>query len=88
MSFIHSREYLTVDSVVSVQCTHEIKVLLLDDNNYSGYRCGTPFTYYGGFYRHFPADIAVPHTGNWNIVLALTEGNIGSIRYSIHILPA
>lgn len=86
MTHIHSREYIEDGSVVSVQCSHQINVLLMDDSNYSAYKSGRSARYYGGFYKRFPANITVPHTGNWNVVLALPAGHRANIQYSINIL--
>ncbi|MEE7109644.1 DUF1883 domain-containing protein [Escherichia coli O134:H31] len=46
--------------LVSVQCSHQINVLLMDDSNYQAFKRGGRFTYYGGFYERFPANITVP----------------------------
>ncbi|EOC9631752.1 DUF1883 domain-containing protein [Enterobacter ludwigii] len=88
MTFIHSRMHLTADSIISVHSTHESNILLLDDENYSAYRCRDQFIYHGGFYRNFPAKISIPYTGNWNIILALPSEHITKIRHSINIIPA
>ncbi|UXY08969.1 DUF1883 domain-containing protein [Kosakonia sp. ML.JS2a] len=86
MSHIHSREYIEGGSTVSVQCSHQINVIVMDDTNYSNYNSGRGFRHYGGFYKMFPANIVVPTTGHWNIVLALPAGHRANIRYSINIL--
>ncbi|EMF8324476.1 TPA: DUF1883 domain-containing protein [Serratia marcescens] len=86
MSHIHSREHMESGSVVSVQCSHQINVLLLDDSNYSAYKSGRSARYYGGFYTRFPVRISVPHSGYWNVVLALPPGHRANIRYSINVI--
>lgn len=86
MSHLHSRKYVASGGVVSVQCSHQINVLVLDDANYSRYKNGSNAQYYGGFYTHFPANIAVPHSGNWNVVLAMPPGRTANINYSINII--
>uniref|UniRef100_UPI00402526F0 DUF1883 domain-containing protein n=1 Tax=Escherichia coli TaxID=562 RepID=UPI00402526F0 len=86
MSYIHSREHADHGDVISVHCSHQINVLVLDDANYSKYRSGRQCTYYGGFYTRFPANIAVPHSGYWNVVLALPPGHRANIQYSINII--
>ncbi|EFE96628.1 DUF1883 domain-containing protein [Serratia odorifera] len=86
MSHIHSREHMDAGSVVSVQCSHQINVLLMDDSNYSAYKSGRNARYYGGFYKQFPARISVPHSGNWNVVLALPPGHRANIQYSINVI--
>lgn len=86
MSFIHSRKFIEQGSVVSVQCSHQINVLLMDDGNFANYKSGRNARYYGGFYKRFPANIPVPHSGQWNVVLALPPGHRANIQYSINIL--
>lgn len=86
MSFIHSRKHLTEGNVVSVQCSHQINVLLMDDHQFSNYKNGRDANIYGGFYQRFPANIVVPHSGYWNVVLALPAGHRASIKYSINVI--
>ncbi|EMN0830589.1 DUF1883 domain-containing protein [Providencia manganoxydans] len=86
MSFIHSREYVNGDDVFSVQCSHQINVLVMDDHQFNNYRNGRDAKIYGGFYKQFPANIRVPHSGYWNVVLALPAGHRANIRYSINII--
>jgi hypothetical protein len=50
-------------SIVSVQCSHQINVLVMDDAAYNRYKRGESCKVYGGFYKQFPANIAVPHSG-------------------------
>ncbi|EMI7476570.1 DUF1883 domain-containing protein [Morganella morganii] len=86
MSFIHAREHANQGDIVSVQCSHQINVLVMDDTQFNNYLNGRRATYYGGFYERFPANIPVPNTGHWNVVLALPAGHRANIRYSINIL--
>ncbi|CFR16177.1 DUF1883 domain-containing protein [Yersinia enterocolitica] len=86
MTHIHSREYMEDGNVVTVECSHQINVLLMDDSNYNSYRRNGRATYYGGWYTHFPANISVPHSGHWNVVLALPAGHRANIKYSINII--
>ncbi|CBJ83083.1 hypothetical protein XBJ2_2000001 [Xenorhabdus bovienii str. Jollieti] len=88
MSYIHSREYLKDGNVVSVQCSHQINVLVMDDNQYSNYRNGRQYRYYGGFYKQFPANIIPPHSGYWNVVLAMPPGYSANIKHTISVLNA
>jgi hypothetical protein len=57
----------------------------MDDNNFERFRDGDEHTCYGGHYTHFPARIAVPSSGNWNIVLDLGGGS-ANIRYGFNVL--
>lgn len=86
MSYLHNRILVNAGQTISVQCSHQINVLVMDDTNYSRYKRGQSAQYYGGFYTHFPANITVPHTGHWNVVLALPPGHRATIRHSINII--
>ncbi|EPG7576011.1 DUF1883 domain-containing protein [Providencia rettgeri] len=83
---VHSRDYINGNDVVSVQCSHQINVLVMDDHQFNNYRNGRDAKIYGGFYKQFPANIRVPHSGYWNVVLALPAGHRANIRYSINII--
>ncbi|HDK6151912.1 TPA: DUF1883 domain-containing protein [Klebsiella variicola] len=86
MSYTHSRDYMEGGSIVSVQCSHQINVLVMDDAAYNRYKRGESCKVYGGFYKQFPANIAVPHSGHWNVVLALPVGHHATYRYSINVI--
>lgn len=79
---IHSRDYLQSGDIFVVNCTHQSNVLVMDDHNFRTYQRGGRAQYYGGFYRHFPARIAVPHSGNWNVLLEAPR----NARYAINLL--
>ncbi|WP_210504687.1 DUF1883 domain-containing protein [Pantoea ananatis] len=86
MSFLHDKKYLQAGTVVSVQCSHQINVLVMDDTNFNKYRRGESCRTYGGFYTQFPANVPVPSTGNWNVVLALPPGRSARIQHSIRYI--
>jgi hypothetical protein len=85
--FIHSRDHLDDGDVVVVQCDHQCNVLVMDDTNFSSYRQRRPYRHHGGFYRNLPAEISVPHSGNWNVVIDLGGGR-ANIRYNISYLKS
>lgn len=85
MDFIHAREYLNSGDVVVVNSDTQCNVMLTDDLNFSTYKRGGRFTYYGGFFERFPVRIAAPHAGNWNITIDVGEGYRANIRYNIGI---
>lgn len=80
--FMHAREFLHAGDIVVVTCTHRCNVLLMDDANFSSYRNGRAFKYFGGHFTHFPARIPVPSNGSWNVALDLGGGS-ASFRYNI-----
>jgi hypothetical protein len=71
--------------VVQVHCSHRCNVRLVDDSNFQRLRRGDRHTYYGGHFTQFPATIAAPSSGYWNIVLDLGGGS-ANIRYSFNVL--
>ena len=84
-NFIHAREWLDDGDVVIVNCDHQCNVLVMDDSDFSSYRSGRQYRYYGGFFRMLPARVTVPHSGNWNTVIDLGGGR-ANIRYNISYL--
>jgi hypothetical protein len=85
MQFLHQREYLSAGDIVVVDCSHQCNVTLTTDTNFQKYRNHQAYEYYGGAYKKFPIRIAVPRTGNWNIVLDLGGGS-ARIKHSIRII--
>jgi hypothetical protein len=59
--------------------------MLTDDSNFSAFQHRESFRYYGGFFKRFPAAIAAPGSGYWNITIDLAGGS-ASIRYGLSIL--
>jgi hypothetical protein len=87
MQFLHQREYLNTGDVVVVNCSHRCNIRLTDDYNFRGFKSGGRHSYYGGHFTHFPARIAVPSTGYWNITIDLGGGS-ATIQHSISIIKA
>jgi hypothetical protein len=85
--FLLQQEYLNARDVVILQCDTQCNFLLLDDANFSSYEREGSYSYYGGFFTHFPARIVVPRSGHWNIVIDLGGGH-ANIRYGIRIVKA
>lgn len=85
MNFIHSRECLNEGDVVVLNCDTQCNFMLTNDVNFSAYRRGGQFRYYGGHFKRFPARIVVPETGNWNITIDLGGGQ-AQIRYSLNVI--
>ena len=87
MSFIHSREYLNAGDTVRLDCDTQCNFMLTTDSDFSSYRRGAQFRYYGGHFTHFPAFITAPHSGNWNMTIDLAGGR-ANIRYNLNITRA
>jgi hypothetical protein len=60
-------------------------VLLLDAVNFSCYARGEHFVFTGGFSRHSPVRLSVPHAGHWHVVLDL-GGYRGHVRGHVTVL--
>lgn len=86
MEFIHSREHLNGGDGVVVDSDTQCNVMLTDDSNFRSFKSGHRFTHYGGFFERFPARIAVPHSGYWNVTLDVGAGYRANIRYNISII--
>lgn len=84
MQFLHKREHLNEGDVVEVYCSHQCNVRLTTDSNFSSFKNGRRYTFYGGFYERLPVRIAAPHTGYWNITIDLGGGS-ANISHSIKI---
>ncbi len=80
--FLHAREYLHRGDIAVLDCNTQCNFFLVDDNNFSNYKNGRDFRYFGNHYKMFPARIIVPETGNWNVILDLGGGS-ANIKYSI-----
>jgi hypothetical protein len=71
--------------VVEVMSDTQANVILTTDSNYDSYKTGRSYEYYGGFFTHFPARLAPPHSGYWNVVLNLGGGK-ATVRHSIRVI--
>ena len=62
----------------------QANVILMTDSNYADYKAGNSYTYYGGFFKRFPARLSPPHSGDWNVVLDLGGGE-ATVHHSIRV---
>jgi len=79
------RLFIQDGDVVEVSSDTQANVLLMDDSDYSNYKSRLSYQYYGGFFTHFPARLAPPRSGYWNVILDLGGGN-ATVRHSIRVL--
>lgn len=82
MKIIKARELLSAGDVVVLQCDTQCNFRLTDDLNFAAFDRGDAHTYYGGFFKRFPARIVVPSSGYWNVTIDLGGGS-AKIRYSL-----
>ena len=85
MDFIYSREHINMDEIAVVDCDMQSNVMLTNDANFNKFSNGSKYTYYGGFYTHFPAQITPPKAGYWYITIDLGVGYEGKYNYLIKI---
>ncbi|MBP0943241.1 DUF1883 domain-containing protein [Pseudomonas alliivorans] len=72
MKFVHQREHLNEDDLVVIQCSQLCNIRLMNDANFRAFKNGGRHTYHGGAFDTFPAKIAAPSTGFWNITIDTT----------------
>ncbi len=82
---LHKRLFLKYGDVVEVDSDTQANVILMDDSAYASYLAGRSYHYYGGFFTHFPARLAPPSSGYWNVVLDLGGGQ-ATVRHSIRVI--
>lgn len=83
--FIHCREFLNSGDIAQLISDTQCNFRLMDDTNFASFRRGGGCQYYGGFFTHFPARIAAPHAGHWNLVLDIA-GRRASIRSNFSVI--
>ncbi|HEX8592917.1 MAG TPA: DUF1883 domain-containing protein [Pseudomonas sp.] len=69
MKFVHQREHLNEDDLVVIECSQLCNIRLMNDSNFRSFKNGGRHTYHGGAFDKFPAKIAAPSTGFWNITI-------------------
>lgn len=85
MKFLHSEFFIGPTDVVLVTLDGQANVMLLDDVNFSAYRRGNSFHYYGGWATRSPVRLVPPTQGRWNVVIDL-GGRAGTVRASVRVV--
>ena len=85
VNYLHVAEHLNAGDAAVVTLNGQANVLLLDDLNYSAYRRGDSYRYFGGLAKHSPYRLIAPKTGHWHVVVDL-DGYAGSVRAGISFL--
>ena len=85
MNYLPYEFDLGSSDVVEVILDKQANVRLLDPANYSLYRSGTQYNYYGGLAKESPVRIPTPHAGDWRPVVDL--GGYGrTVRATAYVL--
>lgn len=85
MNFLLAELSLGPHDRVQVELDGQANVLLVDDVNFSLYKEGRSFTYFGGWATRSPVLLSPPHQGRWNVVIDL-GGRGGHVRASVRLL--
>lgn len=72
------------DNVVRVELDHAANVIMLDDINFSAFRRGSRYRYFGGYYKQTPVRLVPPHEGSWHVVVHL-GGHAGRVNASMSL---
>jgi len=81
MNHLHQRVWAQAGSILQLSIDRQANVFIADDVNYSNYRGGRRFRYYGGLQRTRLVRLGVPHTGHWNVVVDI-GGATRNVRVS------
>jgi len=84
MDFLHTEFWGGEEHTVVVTVDGQCNVMLLDGVNFSSYRNGQGFTYYGGWAARSPVLITPPHQGHWHVVVDL-GGRSGQVKAGVRI---
>jgi len=86
MDFMHSEVETGSDDAIEVSLDgNAANVMVMDSSNFSSYRRGGRFHYYGGHYTRSPAVIRPPSSGNWHVVIDLGGGR-GRVQASVRVI--
>jgi hypothetical protein len=81
MKFLHWEMNAGPENVIRVELDKQANVLLMDDTNFSNYRSGRRYRYFGGLAKRTPATLVPPHSSHWHVVVDL-GGYAGSVSAS------
>ena len=85
MNYLHTEFWGGSEAVALVTLEGQANVLLLDDTNYSAYRCGRSYQYYGGWATRSPVRLSPPHHGRWHVVVDI-GGYAGTVRAGVRVI--
>jgi len=85
MEFLHTEFWGSVDDIALVTLDGQANVMLVDDGNFSSYRLGHSFKYFGGWATRSPVRLSPPHHGHWHLIIDL-GGYSGTVRAGVRII--
>ena len=87
MEFIHKREHLEEGDVVVLEIDTSCRFMIMDDANLRALKLGCRYHFIGGHVSRATSEIAVPRSGDWNVVID-TGGDTRNICYTIDLHAA
>jgi len=87
MEYLHYELNARAGDTIEVVLDHAANVLLLDMLNYSNYKMGQAYQYYGGYAEVSPYRLRLPHPGQWHLAVDL-GGGAGTVRASVQVIPS
>ena len=85
MQCLHKDFWIGPEDVVIVTLDGQANVLLMDDANFSSYRCGRSTYYVGGWATRSPVRLSPETRGHWHLVVDM-GGRAGSVRAGIQLI--
>ncbi len=85
MHYLYREFQARAGDIVEVTLDQQANVRLLDSANYSRFKSGQQFRFYGGRALRSPLRLPVPSSGTWYTVIDL-GGHGGTIRYGVRVL--
>ncbi len=87
MKYLYYEVNVGVNDAIEVTLSSQANVRLMDSSNYSSFRAGRAYRYYGGLAKVSPAILHAPSSGNWYVVVDL-GGYSGNVRASVAVQRA
>lgn len=84
MKFLHYEFNIGPEDTVEVELDSQANVVIMDDSNFSNYKSGRAYNYYGGLAKKSPVHLSPPHRTHWNLVIDL-GGYGGSVNASVNV---
>jgi hypothetical protein len=84
MQFLHWEVDAVDGTVVRVELDAQANVMLMDSSNFSSYRSGRQFRYFGGHAKRSPVVLSAPHAGHWHVVVDM-GGYGGRVNASVSV---
>lgn len=85
MNFLHYDVNVGIGQSIRIDLDAQANVKLMDDANYSNYRNGRQYKFYGGSAIKTPVIMQAPYSGRWNLVIDM-GGYAGKVNVSVTVI--